>query len=211
MGAMVGAAQNAALTRINREPLASQALLEQLAGSLLPEWATMRDSIRVIELEPRGTLFTQESEHPFIYVVRRGLLKNIYLREDGEEWVKSFIHEGMFFASFPALQPGGRTSFSAVAIESTTVERMPFAPLDALAHRHLAWGSLMQRALMIFAERKEKRERELLTLSPEERYRAFVSETPELAERIPQKDLARYLGLTPVGLNRIAKRVRVGG
>jgi CRP-like cAMP-binding protein len=66
----------------------------------------------------------------------------------------------------------------------------------------------MQRALMPFDERKEKRERELLTLDAEERYRCFVAETPGLARRIPQKILARYLGVTAVGLNRIVKRVQ---
>ena len=61
---------------------------------------------------------------------------------------------------------------------------------------------------MMFAERKEKRERELLILNAEERYREFLAEAPALQSRVPQKDLARYLGLTPVGLNRIVKRVR---
>ena len=61
------------------------------------------------------------------------------------------------------------------------------------------------------AARKEARERELLTLGAEARYRAFCADEPLLARRIPQKDLARHLGLTPVGLNRIAMRVRRGG
>jgi CRP-like cAMP-binding protein len=61
---------------------------------------------------------------------------------------------------------------------------------------------------MVFAARKEARERDLLTLTPEGRYRAFLIESPALEKRIAQKDLARYLGLTPVGLNRIVTRVR---
>jgi len=63
---------------------------------------------------------------------------------------------------------------------------------------------------MIFAERKEARERELLTLRPEDRYRCFVANSPSLEARITQKELAAYLGVTPVGLNRIVKRVRNG-
>ena len=69
-------------------------------------------------------------------------------------------------------------------------------------------ANIVRRALLIFARRKEKRERELLTLKPEQRYRAFVAESPGLERRIPQRDLARHLGLTPVGLNRIVQRVR---
>lgn len=49
---------------------------------------------------------------------------------------------------------------------------------------------------------------EAFMCSAEELYRQFVSEAPELAERVAQKDLAGYLGVTAVGLNRIIKRLR---
>ena len=55
---------------------------------------------------------------------------------------------------------------------------------------------------------KEKRERELLTMTPEERYRQFVHDYPHLLDDLTQKDVARHLGITPVGLSRIASRVR---
>jgi hypothetical protein len=55
---------------------------------------------------------------------------------------------------------------------------------------------------------KVRRERDLLMLSAEALYRKFVNETPSLAERVPQKDLAAFLGVTPVGLNRIIRRCR---
>jgi len=76
-----------------------------------------------------------------------------------------------------------------------------------MAQSDLVWATLLRRATMLFAERKEARERELLTLTPEDRYRAFVAESPGLEARVTQKDLAAYLGVTPVGLNRIVKRV----
>lgn len=48
-------------------------------------------------------------------------------------------------------------------------------------------------------------------MSAEARYRSFLETYPDLAMRIPQKDLARHLGVTPVGLNRIVRRVRETG
>jgi CRP-like cAMP-binding protein len=209
---MVQAASPAALTGVNRHPIASQALFERLAGGgTLPGWEELAAGIAVVFVAAGGSVFLQEAEHPFVYVVRRGLVKNVYLGEDGEEWIKSFSHEGLFFASVAALRPGGRASFSVSAIEPSELERIAFGRLNALAQRHLPWAIVMQRALLIFGERKEKRERELLTLDAEARYRRFLAETPALARRIPQKDLARYLGVTPVGLNRIIKRIERGG
>jgi CRP-like cAMP-binding protein len=40
----------------------------------------------------------------------------------------------------------------------------------------------------------------------EQRYAAFLAREGNLAQRVPQKDLARYLGITPVSLSRIRRR-----
>lgn len=46
-----------------------------------------------------------------------------------------------------------------------------------------------------------------LALSPEERYQELLSKTPDLLQRVPQKYIATYLGITPVSLSRIRKRI----
>lgn len=188
-----------------------QTLLETAAGGPLPEWSRVAASITLCSLAPGGTVFLQDVQHPYVYAVSHGLLKLCYLGEDGSEWIKSFAEEGRFFASIAALQPGGRTSFMVSAIEETQLERLDYKLLAELSARHLAWSQALQAMTMLFAARKEQRERELLTLSAEDRYRAFAAASADLARRIPQKDLARHLGVTPVGLSRIVVRLRRGG
>ena len=48
---------------------------------------------------------------------------------------------------------------------------------------------------------------EYLWLSPEERYQRLLLKTPDLLQRVPQKYIATYLGITPVSLSRIRKRI----
>ncbi len=55
--------------------------------------------------------------------------------------------------------------------------------------------------------KKEKREWELLQLSAEERYRRFLKEYPGLERRIKQHYIATYLGITPVALSRIRRKI----
>lgn len=205
---MMPTRQDSALTRIKPKATASKLLFERLAGGALPSWERLEAEIAERRIDAGGTIFMQDVEHPFAYVVRSGLIKNVYFGKDGEDWIKSFSEEGRFFASISALETSGRTSFAAIAIEPSVVERIPYIALERLAADDAIWANAMRRALLIFAARKEKRERELLTLKPEQRYRAFVADTPGLEQRIPQRDLARHLGLTPVGLNRIVQRVR---
>ena len=54
----------------------------------------------------------------------------------------------------------------------------------------------------------EARLKEFDFKTPEQRYRRFIDEEPALAARIPQKDLALYLGITPVALSRIRGRLQ---
>jgi CRP-like cAMP-binding protein len=205
---MIGSVAPSALTEVNAASAATRSLFERLAGGPLPRWPEFATQVQLKSVEAGGTVFMQGAEHPYVYVVRRGLIKNVYLRDTGDAWIKSFSNEGGFFASVAALKPGGRTSFSAVCVEDSELERFPFKAIEPLADSDLAWSTVLRRALAIFADRKEQRERELLTLNPEDRYRAVLAEQPGIEGRITQKDLAAYIGITPVGLNRIVRRVK---
>ncbi|MBY0572730.1 MAG: Crp/Fnr family transcriptional regulator [Undibacterium sp.] len=184
----------------------SQHLFENLVGAALPRFAELAPKIHRVQMARGEQVFAQDSVHPFGYVVLSGLVKLVYLGEDGSEWIKSFCVQGEFFASLTALDREGKTSFAVVAVEECVLERIAYADLEALALYELTWERMLRRAFQIFSAKKEKRERELLTLTPEQRYAVFAQDEPSLLQRIPQKDLARYLGITAVGLNRIVKR-----
>lgn len=191
-------------------PPTSRALLEHLAGEPLPEWDRFAASVRTRRHAAGATLFDAGQPWPWLSVVREGLVKLVYARADGSERIKSFIAEGGFFASLAGLVPGGRTSFAAVAMESVVVEQLAYDTLRAFGDRHIAWQRALRVGIEHYGARKEKRERELLMLTAEERYRLFLDEEAGLLARVPQKDLALYLGVTPVALSRIRGRIARG-
>jgi hypothetical protein len=47
----------------------------------------------------------------------------------------------------------------------------------------------------------------LILDSPEERYRNLLRDRPELLNRVPQHQIATFLGITKVSLSRIKNRV----
>ena len=67
-------------------------------------------------------------------------------------------------------------------------------------------NELIERLIQL-AMKKEQREFEFLCMTAEERYLKMLGTSPELIESVTQNDLAKYLGITPVGLSRIKKRV----
>lgn len=193
---------------------ATRALLERAAAAWQlapPELDGVLGAIRTATVAPRAAAFHEGDVCPRVFVVRQGLLKQLYTREDGSEWIKSFAAEGDLFACPLAFVPGGRTSFASVAIEPSVVESVEWRVLEALAERHVAWQKLLRLGFQRLAERKVRRERDLLLRSAAELYAELVQETPALATRVPQKDLAAYLGVTAAGLNRIVRRSRRAG
>ena len=205
---MKSARASTQVNRLNEPGGVLRSHLEAGGGAQLPEWDAVQRAIRFVRVGPGNTVFDQGVTHPFVYGVRRGVVKLCYLDASGHEWIKSFSSEGAYFASISALEPKGLTSFAAIALEQCELERLSFVPVAALASRHLAWSQALSHMTMAFAARKERRERELLTLNAEDRYLTFCKDHPDLADRIPQKALARHLGVTPVGLNRIVIRIR---
>lgn len=187
-------------------------VLEQLAQAPLPEWEALASATKVRLLHPGEVLFHAGEAQPRAFVVNQGLIKMGYETPGGDAWVKGFVPAGLCFASLTALQPGGVTSYAAMAEGGPCmVEQIDHAALEALAARHRVWQRALSNAYRLYGQRKEQREMELLTLSPEERYRRFLQQHPQIAAQVRQRDIASYVRVTPVALSRIKARMLRGG
>jgi len=193
---------------LDKTELLSWQMLCGLAGQAVPWPDDAGDHLDLVRLDKGQVLFDVGQPHPYLYVVRRGCLKLLYRGADGEEWVQDFVAEGAFFCSLTALVTGGLSSYACEAVEPCELERVHYPWLEATAALKLVWQQALLTGWKDYATRKELRERDLLTLNPTQRYEAFVRSHPGLAQRVPQKDLARYLGVTAVSLSRIRGRLK---
>ncbi|MGH6647824.1 Crp/Fnr family transcriptional regulator [Aquabacterium sp.] len=191
----------------DKNDLFSWRVLRALAGDDVPWLDGAEDHIQLMRLEKGQVLFEVGQPHPYLYVVRQGCLKLLYRGASGDEWVQDFVAEGAFFCSLTALV-GGLSSYACEALEACELERLHYPWLEETARQQQPWQQALLSGWKDYATRKELRERDLLTLTPPQRYEAFMRTHPGLAQRIPQKDLARYLGVTPVSLSRIRGRLK---
>lgn len=187
--------------------LAAEALMSRVAQAPLPDWRVFAEAISVSRVAAGASVFRAGDKDRRIFIVRSGLIKLVYSLPDGDEWIKSFIPEDKFFACSSTLQSGAVAGFGAEAMEPSELEHCPFCVLETLAGRHIEWAKALNALLLDFAAKKEERERVFLTMKPADRFLWLKSKMPRLIDRVPQKDLAAYLGVTPVGLNRIIKRL----
>lgn len=160
-----------------------------------------------VERQRGQHLFHQGDADKAIYLVRSGLLKAYYLSDDGKEHIKSFLLPGAMIGSLKGMMGDGGCSFSLVCLEPAELICIDYDILFAHSRNNINLANSMVDFLLSFAMKKETREFEFLCLTAEERYQLLLKETPELFDRVTQNDIARYLGVTPVGLSRIKKRV----
>jgi CRP-like cAMP-binding protein len=155
---------------------------------------------------PKGNIFIRAGSVPnkFAFIVN-GLFRYYYANENGSEFTKGFFRERNFITSYTAMVKSRPSYYSVQALEDSDLLVVDYAQWQNLYQSSFCWMNLIFALVEKGYMKKEARERELLVLNAEERYRVFLNEYPDLEKRIKQHMIASYLGITPVALSRIRK------
>ncbi|MFT5738080.1 MAG: CRP-like cAMP-binding protein [Maribacter sp.] len=130
-----------------------------------------------------------------------------YKMQDGGIKVLEFYTEDVFFTDLPSYVKGAPSKYFLRATEDTTVYAIKKTYTEKSydeSHQLERFGRLsMQEAFIKSYSRVER----MNSRTNEERYLRLLEKRPGLLQRVPQYLIASYLGLTPVGLSKIRKRL----
>lgn len=161
----------------------------------------------VIKSYPKGShIFQQGEVCRDVFCLNKGLIKLYYNTLEGKEWIKSFIPDIGLFGSRKSQLLGDASPFSVVCLEDSEVIKYPVSLFERICLEDKELSTALFGFMQWLGLKKEIREYRLLCLSAEDAYKEFVTTNPDLASRITQIDIARYLGITPIALSRIKKR-----
>ena len=156
-----------------------------------------------------GGFFIAEGQVPEKFaLVLSGLFRYYYISDKGVEFTKGFILPGQVMAAYTAMQHRSPSLFSIQALEPAVVLEVNYSRWLDLQRHNSFWDKFLIAALEKGYYTKEKRERELLLLDAETRYRIFLDEFPGLDKRVKLQVIASYLGIKPESLSRIRKKIR---
>lgn len=162
-----------------------------------------------LEVTKGSFVFRRGEPEESIFMLQDGILKASYLSDAGTEMIKSFVFPGELIGSLSSAHWNEKSAFDLIALDHSIVLKLSFGLLYDAARKNLELAGDVMDRLLIYGRQKERRERDLLTLSAEGRYHALLREAPTIVTSIKQKDIARYLGITPVALSRIRRKVRL--
>ncbi|WP_456462101.1 Crp/Fnr family transcriptional regulator [Reichenbachiella sp.] len=141
------------------------------------------------------------------YFVTKGCLKVYSIDRNGVEHVSMFAIEDFWtgdMASFMLEQP---STYFIKALEDSEFLMISKESFECLFQEipkfERFYRNLYQRSLVGYIERTNQG----ISLTAEARYEIFLNKYPHIANRITQKDLAAYLGITPEFLSMIRSKM----
>lgn len=183
------------------------ALLRQAAPTLSDEDLARLPPFSKTELAAGQFLLRAGEQASVACVIADGALREYYLLEDGSEVTRNFALRGSFAGSLSDLLSGEPARVNIRAEQPTTLLTLPWQHFRDLAGQSLNWAMFArQQAEMLYLE-KAQREYELLVFDATARYRSALQRWPGLEGLFSQRDIASYVGITPVHLSRLRSRL----
>lgn len=155
-------------------------------------------------------VFTQGDLSYDTVVVVKGLLRHYFIDKNGEEKTLLFVPEKKQSAMIDTIFHNKPAVENVMAVENSILLRMDIRKLDKLIADNTRLMKLQNQALKEVISGNVDQIRFLTILTPEERYTYFCKTYPDLEQRVKQKHLASYLGVTPTSLSRMRARLAKG-
>jgi len=171
------------------------------------EWQMLTPHLSYRSLEKGENWIREGEKEKYVGIVLEGNMRHYYTR-DGEEKTTYFYFENHLVGSYLSAIKNIPSLLTIEALTDCQLLVFPFSVLQSLFDQSPKWERFGRLLAEYLAMGLEERMAGLLTLSPEERYVELLnSNKQKIIERIPQHYIANYLGITPVSLSRIRKRL----
>lgn len=142
-----------------------------------------------------------------LYFIVSGLLRVYNIRDDGEENTLLFRWEETFLGNYDTIVFGQPSRFYYEALEDTMVLQLSYATLVELIAAHPEMAAAERSVTMQILGQLLLRNEDFVLLSAEERYRKQLTQNAAILNRVQDKHLESMLGVTPVSLSRLKKRM----
>jgi len=134
--------------------------------------------------------------HSKVYWVESGLLRSYSIDDKGKEHIYMFAPEGWIIAD--NVHPDEHCDLFIDALEDSIIVRNK---KDIDGEHDIP--KLLKRVSVL-----QKRVIMLMSASAIQRYEHFIETYPDIVQRVPQKMIASYLGITPEALSTVRSKRR---
>jgi len=145
--------------------------------------------------------------------MQKGIMRTYAIKDNGEEATLYIRWEDQFIGSHESILLTKPSRFIYQALEPVTLLELDYTVVDEIMQENPKYEPLRNFVLMSMLGGTLQMLEDFVLLTAEERYVKLVNENFHIVNRVPGKYIASMLGITPVSLSRIRKRLagRSGG
>jgi len=191
---------------IIRLQLRENVVLKDLSDS---ERAELEGHLTVVDGNKGDFLLLQGVRDMTQYFILDGILKRVVSNPEGKEMILRFADENDMETSYAALRLGTPTPYGIVCVTKARVATLPLKEWIAFLNRHPDAKEHFEYAVMKGMSEIMAHTITLHLLDAPGRVHRFMRKHPELAERIPRKELASYLNLSAETLSRLRAKGKI--
>lgn len=158
----------------------------------------------------KGEFIQKPNElHANAIFVKKGVIRSYIIDSSGKEHIYLFASEGWITGDIEAVEFNEPTTLYIDCLEDSEVVLIK---KDHVAEANLSKEKMLENMKKIWRNMGKLQNRILLLIgSPAvDRYKQFLETYPELPNRVPQKMIASYLGITPEALSTIRSKMAKG-
>ena len=183
-----------------RENLLLKEMLEE-------QWQALEPLLTVGDYRKGDRLARQGDEEMVQFFILEGMVKRVVSNPEGHEMILRFAAETEMDTSFAAWRLRTPIPYSIVAVTQARTAELPMPQWVDFLERHPEIMARFEYEVMKLMSEVMAHTITLHLLDAPGRLSRFHRKHPDLAARIPKKELAAYLNLTPETLSRLKQKL----
>ncbi|HRN57222.1 MAG TPA: Crp/Fnr family transcriptional regulator [Agriterribacter sp.] len=140
--------------------------------------------------------------------VEKGALRAYSVDEKGAEHIIQFAFEGWTISDMYSFMTGNPATYNIDALEDSELVLIGKSAQEEILKRVPGYEVYTRLQITGAYMAMQQRITSMLSLSLEERYINLTRLYPNLIQRVPQRMIASYMGLTPETLSRVRRKIK---
>ena len=172
-------------------------------------WRELEPLLEIVDYPKGGLLEHQGDWSMEQYFIIEGILKRVVSNAQGKEMILRFPAESDFDTSYAAWRLKTPIPYSIRAVTKVRAAKLSMPHWVEFLERHAAVKGAFEFEIMRLMSEVMAHTITLHLLDAPGRVQRFLRKHADLAHRVPKKDLALYLNLSPETLSRLKRRGKI--
>lgn len=168
------------------------------------EWDMLKSILEPREVSKGEDIHKIGRQCKYLWFLEKGAVR-VYEYSNDIERTTHFFIENNLFIDYHSVLKNSTSEIGFRAEENCIIQQMPYDKLLSLFDK----SHYLERLARLMAERQFVMEfelrRQLLNFDALERYEFLIKTQPYIFQRFALKDIASFIGITPVSLSRLRK------